>query len=63
MELETAALQFPLHHPLVAAVIPGADRPAIVHENLRLLQAPIPDTFWAELKAARLLHPAAPLPG
>lgn len=63
VELKAAALQFPLHHPLVAAVIPGADRPSIVHENLRLLQAPIPDAFWAELKAERLLHPAAPVPG
>lgn len=63
VELKAAALQFPLHHPLVAAVIPGADRPGIVLENLRLVQLPIPDAFWAELKAERLLHPAAPVPG
>jgi D-threo-aldose 1-dehydrogenase len=60
--LAAAALQFPLGHPAVAAIIPGAVRPEEVLRNLALLRLPIPAALWAELKALRLLHPAAPVP-
>ena len=59
--LRAAALQFPLLHPIVAAIIPGANRPSMVHENLALLRHAIPPAFWAELKAEKLLHPDAPV--
>ena len=61
--LAAAALQFPLGHPVVAAVIPGAVHPREVAQNLVHLRARIPADLWAELKAEGLLHPDAPVPG
>ena len=61
--LKAAALQFPLAHPAVVAVIPGARSAAEVDENFRLMGHPIPRDFWAELRAAGLLPEEAPVPG
>ncbi len=58
--LPAAALQFPLHHPSVASVIPGAFRPEHVTQNLQHFTHAIPGDLWAELKAERLIHPDAP---
>lgn len=55
-----AALQFPLFHPAVAAVIPGARSAAEVRENAARLRAPIPAALWRDLSGEGLLHPAAP---
>lgn len=60
--LAAAAMQFPLAHPLVAAIIPGAIRPDQVAKNLDLLRHPIPAQLWADLKAEGLLHAHAPTP-
>jgi D-threo-aldose 1-dehydrogenase len=60
--LQAAALQFPLHNPLVASIIPGARSSAEVQANLGFLQQPIPADFWAELKAEHLINQAAPVP-
>jgi D-threo-aldose 1-dehydrogenase len=60
--LQAAALQFPLHNPLVASIIPGARSITEVQANLAFLQQPIPVDFWAELKAERLINQAAPVP-
>jgi D-threo-aldose 1-dehydrogenase len=60
--LPAAALQFPLGHPSVAAVIPGAMSRAEVTGNLELFRRPIPAALWAELRREGLLHAAAPLP-
>ena len=61
--LGAAALQFPLGHPLVASVIPGAVRPEQVRENVERLATPIPAALWEELKAEGLLRADAPVPG
>ena len=61
--LGAAALQFPLAHPAVAAVIPGAVRPAEVRANLAALAAPIPAGLWSDLRAEGLIDPEAPTPG
>jgi D-threo-aldose 1-dehydrogenase len=61
--LAAAALQFPLAHPAVAAIIPGPRNVAEFDANLGLLRQPIPAALWQELREARLLHPAAPTPG
>ena len=61
--LKAAALQFPLAHPAVVAVIPGARSAAEVDENFRLMSQPIPRAFWVELRAAGLLPEEAPVPG
>jgi D-threo-aldose 1-dehydrogenase len=60
--LAAAALQFPLAHPQVIAVIPGMSNPAEVHDAQRWLTTPIPDVFWLELRAAGLVREDAPLP-
>ncbi len=60
--LPAAALQFPLAHPAVAAIIPGPRDMAEFEANLALLRHPIPPALWQELRAAGLLHPAAPTP-
>lgn len=61
--LAAAAIQFPLGHPQVASIVPGAVRPEEVERNLELIQARIPPELWAELKAEGLLRPEAPVPG
>jgi D-threo-aldose 1-dehydrogenase len=60
--LAQAALQFPLGHPAVVSVIPGGQTPDQVVQNLALLNAPIPDTLWRDLKAAGLMSLDAPTP-
>jgi D-threo-aldose 1-dehydrogenase len=60
--LAAAALQFPLAHPAVAAVIPGPRNVDEFHANVRLLRHAIPAALWADLRDAGLLHPHAPTP-
>ena len=60
--LKAAALQFPLHHPCVASVIPGTSSAAELSENLRMLNTPIPKDFWRDLKSAGLMDAQAPTP-
>jgi D-threo-aldose 1-dehydrogenase len=60
--LPAAALQFPLAHPAVVSIIPGAARATEVTQNLASLAAPIPDAFWSDLKAEGLIESAAPVP-
>ena len=62
VDLKAAALQFPLAHPAVATIIPGARNQTEMAENLALIQAPIPAALWSDLRAAGLLHEAAPVP-
>jgi D-threo-aldose 1-dehydrogenase len=47
--IAAAALAFPLRHPAVASVIPGALAPEQVQSNVALYSMPIPDAFWSEL--------------
>ena len=60
--LQAAALQFPLGHPNVAAVIPGAVSASQVAANVDLVQHAIPKAFWQELKSEQLIVPDAPIP-
>ena len=60
--LPAAALQFPLAHPAVAAIIPGPRNAAEFRANLDLLAHPIPAALWSDLRQANLLHPDAPVP-
>ena len=61
--LPAAALQFPLGHKAVAAVIPGAVNPGQqVAGNLANIRHQIPQDFWAELKAEGLIRKDAPTP-
>jgi D-threo-aldose 1-dehydrogenase len=60
--LAAAALQFPLAHPQVAAIIPGPRSAEEFTANAALLNHAIPAEFWTELRTAGLLHAAAPTP-
>lgn len=60
--LPAAALQFPLGHPAVASVIPGAFHPDQVRRNVSAFAHPVPAELWAELKAEGLLRADAPVP-
>jgi len=60
--LASAALQFPLAHPAIASVIPGAKTAAEVKRNIATIEASIPAAFWAELKHEKLIAEAAPMP-
>jgi D-threo-aldose 1-dehydrogenase len=54
VDIRAAALQYPLRHPAVAAVIPGARSVAEVTQNLGFIDAPIPDALWDALGSAGL---------
>jgi D-threo-aldose 1-dehydrogenase len=58
--LAAAALQFPLLHPAVVSVIPGGRSPDEVARNAALLDVPIPDALWSDLKMQGLLRKDAP---
>ena len=53
--LIAAALQYPLRHPAVACVIPGAKNEAEVASNVALMNIPIPEGLWKELENEGLL--------
>jgi D-threo-aldose 1-dehydrogenase len=60
--LAAAALQFPLAHPIVASVIPGAISPEQVRQNVANFQRPIPTSLWSDLKSQGLISGSAPTP-
>lgn len=62
VSMKAAGLQFALANPAVVAVIPGASKPGRVEEDRAALQETVPKAFWRELREARLVDPAAPLP-
>ncbi len=62
VKLAQAALRFPLTHPAVVSVIPGAASPREVALNVKTMSAKIPKALWADLKAQGLLHKEAPVP-
>ena len=60
--IAAAALQFPLGHPIVASIVPGAISIKQVEQNLAAFRHPIPADLWAELKHEKLLRADAPVP-
>lgn len=60
--LKAAALQFPLAHPAIKALIVGMITPTEVDDNLAALKQPIPNAFWAELRNEGLIASDAPTP-
>jgi D-threo-aldose 1-dehydrogenase len=60
--LKAAAIQFPLGHPAVAAVVIGCRSVAEVEENVRMFRHAIPAALWGELRAERLIPEAVPVP-
>jgi D-threo-aldose 1-dehydrogenase len=62
VKLPQAALRFPLTHPSVVSVIPGAVSPKEVALNVTTMSAKLPKSLWKDLKAEGLLDPRAPTP-
>lgn len=60
VRLPAAALQFPLFHPQVVSVIPGAAAPGEIRANLAFLKQRVPKALWLDLKARNLMDPDAP---
>ncbi|MGA1815402.1 aldo/keto reductase [Sphingobium sp. WW5] len=60
--ITAAALQFPLAHEVVCSVIPGISSAERLLETVQMLEFPIPEAFWRELRDAALIAPGAPLP-
>jgi D-threo-aldose 1-dehydrogenase len=60
--LMAAAIQFPLHHSAVAAVLMGPREPSHVDINVDMFNHEIPDALWADLKAEGILPDTAPTP-
>jgi D-threo-aldose 1-dehydrogenase len=62
VDIKSAALQFVLANPLVAAVIPGASRPSRLIEDVTALHAPVPDGFWQAMRDQGFIAAQAPVP-
>jgi D-threo-aldose 1-dehydrogenase len=62
VELGAAAMQFPLVHPALCSVIPGALSVGEVKQNVERMGVKIPSDLWSELKREKLLDLAAPTP-
>jgi hypothetical protein len=62
VSIKAAALHFSLAHPAVAAIIPGASKPARIAEDHAAWKETIPDEFWYELRKQQLVSADAPLP-
>lgn len=53
--LMAAAIQFPLGHPNVAAVLTGVRSVAEIEQNVAMFQMAIPDDLWQDLRSEGLL--------
>jgi D-threo-aldose 1-dehydrogenase len=62
VKLAEAALRFPLLHPSVLSVIPGAASPLQVKRNVKTLSAKLPKALWKDLKAQGLMDARAATP-
>lgn len=60
--LPAAAIQFPLAHPAVAAVVTGAASVSELGQNVAYSRVPLPDSLWADLRAESLIPLDAPVP-
>jgi D-threo-aldose 1-dehydrogenase len=62
VSLVEAALHFPLSHPAVVSVIPGAQSAAEILGSVSALKRAAPVGFWDDLKRANLISAQAPTP-
>jgi D-threo-aldose 1-dehydrogenase len=61
VKLPQAALRFPLMHPSVVTVIPGAASPKEVALNVKTMSVKLPKGLWKDLKANGLMRADAPV--
>ncbi|MEL6435496.1 MAG: aldo/keto reductase [Pseudomonadota bacterium] len=62
VKLIEAALRFPINHPVVLTVIPGAKTADHARQNKAFLDADLPKAFWDELMREGLMREDAPVP-
>jgi D-threo-aldose 1-dehydrogenase len=60
--LMAAAVQFPMGHPAVNAVVVGCRSKLQLEETLRMFEMDIPPELWRDLKADGLLGEGVPTP-
>lgn len=60
--LIAAALQFPMGHPSVRTIIPGASNAAEVASNVAIFNTVVPDALWSDLRGEGLIAADAPVP-
>jgi D-threo-aldose 1-dehydrogenase len=60
--LKAAAIQFPLGHPAVTAVVVGARTPDEVDENDAMFRFDIPPALWSDLRRQGRLPAHVPTP-
>jgi D-threo-aldose 1-dehydrogenase len=63
VSLRDAALPFPLRHPVVVNVIPGASTPEEVRCNIESMRREIPAALWLDRVKSGLLRADAPVGG
>jgi D-threo-aldose 1-dehydrogenase len=61
--LKAAAIQFALAHPAVTVALQGARTALEAADNVAMANAPVPSSFWQELRVRNLVDQHAPLPG
>lgn len=61
--LKAAAIQFPLAHPAVTALVAGVRSVAHLDDYPALMRESIPADLWADFREEGLLPPDAPTPG
>ena len=61
--LGAAALQFALAHPVICSVLTGPKSTQELTQNIEWWNTAIPQGFWDDLAAAKLLAAGTPLPG
>ncbi len=57
-----AALNFPLGHEAITAIIPGFSNATEFADNMAGYRKSIPDALWNDLRAEGLIHQHAPAP-
>jgi D-threo-aldose 1-dehydrogenase len=62
VKLAEAALHFPLGHPSVVSLIPGAQRASEAKRNAAMMAKKIPPSLWRTLKTEKLIRADAPVP-
>ncbi|MDQ7250024.1 aldo/keto reductase [Dongia sedimenti] len=60
--LKAAAVQFPLHHPAITAVLIGPRNPTELADSAGMSKIDIPRKLWAELQEHGLVDRRAPVP-
>lgn len=62
-KLKAAAYQFCMAHPAVTVAVMGARNAGEVADNIAMSETAVPQAFWQELRARKLVDARAPLPG